>query len=67
MSIATARRFNQFVDNVRRRRLIWIAHAEIDDIFARRTRSLLELANDIEHIGGKALNSLKLIVHGISD
>ena len=42
MRVATLDRFNELVDDVLRRRLIRIAHTEIDDIFAPRSRFPLQ-------------------------
>ena len=63
MCIAALRRFYQLVDDVLRRRLIRVAHAEIDDVLASGAGPLLEIADDVEHVGRQPLDTPELIVH----
>jgi hypothetical protein len=51
------------VDDMFRRRLVGVAHTEIDDVLSRRPGLLFQITDDVENIGGKALYSPKLIVH----
>ena len=64
MGVATLGRFHQLVDDVRRRGLVGITHAEINDVLTRRPSLLLELADNIEHVRREARNALELIIHG---
>ena len=50
MRIAALYGFDQFLDNMRRRRLIRITHTEIDDIFTAGARLGLQIADDIEDV-----------------
>ncbi len=52
--------FDQFVDDVTRRRAIRIAHAHVNDVFAAPTRSHLQLTRDVEDVGRQALDARKL-------
>ena len=63
MGIAALGCLYQLVDYMRGGGLIRIAHPEIDNVFPRGTRLLFEFTNNVEHIGRKALDALKLIVH----
>ena len=65
MSVAPLGRFDQFLNDMRWRGLVGITHTEVNNIFTRRPRLLLELADDIEHIGREALDALKLIFHSL--
>ena len=56
----------ELVDDVLRGGLIRIAHAEIDDVLAARTGRHLQLADDVEDIGGQALDALKVSFHGVT-
>ena len=49
--------FNQFIDNVRRRGQVRIAHAEIDNINILAPQLHLEFAHNGENVWGKALDS----------
>ncbi len=61
VGIAAARGFHQLVDDMVRRGLVGIAHAEIDDVLAGRPGLLLQFTDDIEHIGRQALDAPKLV------
>ena len=66
MRIAAAHGLTKLIDNVRRRRLIRITHAEIDNVLTTRACSLLQLANDVENIRGQPLNPLKVCIQNRS-
>jgi hypothetical protein len=51
---------DQLVDDVRRRRPVGIAHAHVDDVFAAPARRHLQLAGDVEDVGGQALDAREL-------
>ena len=59
MRIGLLRDLAQLFDHVRRRRLIRIAHAQIDNILARRTRRVPHRIDLCDDIGGQALHSVK--------
>ena len=42
----------QFVDNMLRRGLVRVAHAEVDNVFTSGTGLLLQVSNDVENIRG---------------
>ena len=65
MGVAALGGFYQLVDNVCRRGLVRITHAEINDVFPGRTGLLLQVANDVENVRGEALNALKLVFHAL--
>lgn len=60
MGIAALGNLNQLVDDMLGRRLIWIAHAEVDDILAARSRRCLQLIDNVENIGRKPLDAAKV-------
>lgn len=64
MSIAPLHGFSELGDDMRRRGLIRIPHAEIDDVLTPRTGLFLQLADDIEDIGGQAPDTLEFGFHG---
>ena len=64
MGVATARRLYQLVDDMVGRRLVGVAHSEVDDVLARRSRLLLQITDDIEYVRRKALDALEFSVHG---
>ena len=51
MGITALGRFDEFVDNMLRRRLVRIPHPEIYDVLATCTCRRLQLIDDIENIG----------------
>jgi hypothetical protein len=51
----------QFIHYMPRRRLVWIAHPEIDNIFTTRTGLGLQLVDDIEYVGWQAFNPVKIV------
>ena len=52
--VATLHGLDQLGDDVRRRRAVWIAHAEIDDVLAAAARGHLELGGDRKDVGRQA-------------
>ena len=65
MRIAAPNRFPQLLDDVRRCRLVRVAHAEIDNVFSAGTGGLLQFTNDIEDVGRETLNALKMGIHDV--
>jgi hypothetical protein len=63
--IAALRRLTQLLDDVGRGWLVRVTHAEINDVFPARTRSLLQFTNDVEDVGWKTLNALKMGIHEV--
>ena len=61
MVFGLLRRFDQFVDDVRRRGLIRIAHAEVDDVLAPLTRFKLQGLYLRKYVGGKSFNAVKSV------
>ncbi|MDC4225747.1 MAG: hypothetical protein MPW15_16225 [Candidatus Manganitrophus sp.] len=57
--VAAARGLDELVDDVLRRRLVRVAHAEIDHVLAALTGLRLQLVDDVEHIRRQPLDSLK--------
>ena len=51
------RRLNQLVHDMPGSRLVGIAHAEVDDVFAARTRGRLQLINDVKDIRRQAFDT----------
>ena len=51
---------DQLGDDMRRRRQVGIAHAEIDDVFSPVARLHLEAVDDAKHVGRQSFDSLKL-------
>jgi hypothetical protein len=66
MSISALHGLDQLSDNVRRRWLIWITHPKINNVFTSRSCGTLQGIGNTKDIGGKALNSLKFFVHGLT-
>ena len=64
MGVTSLRRFDQFLDDVLRGRLIRITHAEIDNVFPPRTGSGFQLIDDVEDIRWKAFNPGKIVFQG---
>ena len=65
MRITAPNRFPQLLDDVRRCRLIRVAHSEINDVLSASARGLLQLADDIEDVGRETLNALKMDIHRV--
>ena len=63
MGITAPCGLHQFVDDMLRRSLVRVTHAEIDDVLTRGPGLLLQVANDIENVGWEAFNPPKLVVH----
>src|SRR3990167_2369633 len=57
--MAFLRCLDQLGDNVRRCRLIRVAHAEIDDVFSSPSRLLLQVIDDVEDIRREPLDALE--------
>ena len=57
VGVASLRRLDQLVHDMPGSRLIGIAHAEIDDVFAARTRGRLQLINDVKDIRRQAFDA----------
>jgi hypothetical protein len=57
VGIRPARRFDQLIEDVPRRGLVRVPHAEIDDVLPALARSSFELGSDIENVGGKTLDA----------
>ena len=62
MGIASLRSFNQFVDNMLRRRLVWISHTKINDIFTARALCCLEPGDFGKDIRGQTLDTSEFFV-----
>ncbi len=65
MGITAIYRIPQLIDNMLRRRLVRIAHAEINNIFTTSAGCLLQLADDIENIRRQTLYTLKVCIQNI--
>ena len=57
-------RLDQLVDDVRRRRQVGIAHAEVDDVGAARARCRLQPVDLGEDVGRQTLDAVEVFVHG---
>ena len=57
--------FDQLVDDVRRRRHVGIAHAEIDDVFAARARSRLKAVDLFEDVRRQTPYTVEFALHGL--
>jgi hypothetical protein len=66
MGIAALHGFDQLSNNMRRRWLIRITHPKINNVLTPRSCCTLQGIGDTKDIGGKALNSLKFFVHGLT-
>ena len=66
MGIAALRGLHQLVDDMLRRGLIGIAHAEVDDVFAAPARRHFEFADHVEHVGRKTLNAWEFFGQGFT-
>ena len=63
MCLRSSRGFDHLVDDVLWRGTVGIAHAEVDNVLAAPASRGLELACDVEDVGGKAADTRKF-VHG---
>ena len=61
MILPLSRRFDHFLDNMIRCRLIGISHAEIDDVLAMVPSFELEALDLCKNIGRKSLEPIKII------
>jgi hypothetical protein len=61
-----ARRLDQLVDDMLRRRLIGVAHAEIDDVFTGGASSGLHRVDFSEDVRREALDAVKFGFHDLS-
>ena len=70
MRVAALHGLDQLVDDVRRRRAVGVAHAEVDDVLAAPAGGHLELGGDVEDVRRQALDARELRLgdggHGIS-
>ncbi len=64
MRLRIADRLDQLLDDMRRRRHVGIAHAEIDDVLAFRARLRLELVHALENVRRQTLYAVELFAHG---
>jgi hypothetical protein len=62
--IGLHRDFAQLVDDVLGRRQIGVAHAEIDDVLARRARRCPHAVDFGDDIGRQALDAVEFLGHG---
>ena len=58
-------RLDQLLDDMRRRRHVRIAHAEIDDVGAARARLRLQPVDLLENVGRQAPDAVKFAVHAL--
>jgi hypothetical protein len=61
MGIGALCGLDHLVDNMLGRRLVGIAHAEVDNVFATLARLRLQLVDDVEDVGGKPLDAGELV------
>ncbi len=59
-----ARGFAQFVDDMLGRRHVRVAHAEIDDVVARRARLRLEAVHFLKNVWRQPLDAVEIGLHG---
>ena len=50
---------HQFLDDMRRRGAVGVAHAEVDNVFATAARRHFQLGGDVEDVGGETINARK--------
>ena len=62
MGVPTVNSLGQFIHYVGWRGLIGIAHPEINNVFAPRPRSRLQLSNNVENIGRQAFDALEIVI-----
>ena len=60
MRLAVAHRLDQLLDDVRRRRAVGVAHAQVDDVLAGRARRGLQPVHLGEHVGREAPDAVEL-------
>ena len=58
------RRLDEFVDDVLRRGLVRVAHAQVDDVLSLRPRLRLEVVDDGEDVGRKTLDPVEVVHFG---
>ena len=63
MCVAAQHGFTQFLHDMWRCGLVWVAHTEINNIFTARSRLLLQLADNIEDVRRQAPNALEIVIH----
>jgi hypothetical protein len=61
MRVGLLRHLAQFLDHMRRRRQIRIAHAEVDNVLACRTRGCPHRVNFRDDIGWQALDTVEFL------
>ena len=61
MRVAAFCGLDELVHDVLGRRLIGIAHSEVDDVLATRARLGLQRIDDVEDIGRQALNAREIV------
>jgi hypothetical protein len=64
VGVGTLHALDQLFHDVPRRRLIRIAHAEVDDVFAPPARCELQFAGYVKHVGREAFDAGKLFHRG---
>jgi hypothetical protein len=64
MGVLTLRHLDQLVHDVLRGRLVGVAHAEVDDVLAPRSRLGLQLIDDVEDIGRQSLDAMEIGLGG---
>jgi hypothetical protein len=65
MGVAALSGLDHLVDDVLWRRLIGIAHAEIDNVFATFAGGCFQFPSDVEDIGGQSLDARKFSHGGV--
>ncbi len=63
MGARVLHRFHQLGDDVRRRRAVRVAHAEVDDVLPRAPRARLGRVHLGEHVGGQAADAVEFVGH----
>jgi len=66
MRIGLGRNLAQLVDDVLRRGLIRVAHAQIDDVLPGQPRGMTHGVDLRDYIGGHSLHPIELIIHRLS-
>ncbi len=64
MGVLAPSRLDQLFDDVLRRRLIGVAHAEVDDVLAPSAGLGLQVIDDVEDVGRQAFDALEVGVQG---
>ena len=62
VGVVACRRLDELVDDVRRRGLVGVAHAEVDDVLAAMTCGRLELVDGAEDVRGQAVDAGEMSV-----